>query len=65
VYAWTVGDDAGVEGKMVAEEGEPDWNVEAPHFGQKANPGLISDLQFGQSVFSERPQPLQNVSPSS
>jgi hypothetical protein len=54
-----------VEGKMVAEEGEPDWNVEAPHFGQKANPGLISALQFGQSVFNDRPQPLQNVSPSS
>jgi hypothetical protein len=42
--------------------------VEAPQFGQNARPGLISALQLGQSVFcgaSERPQPLQNVSPSS
>ena len=44
------------------------WNVEAPQLGQNARPGLISALQLGQSVFlgaSERPQPLQNVSPSS
>ncbi len=60
-----VGAGAGVEGKMVACEGELAWNVEAPHFGQKASPGLISALQFGHSVFSDFPHPLQNVSPSS
>ena len=43
--------------------------IDVPHFGQKATPGLISNLQLGQIFFccgaSERPQPLQNVSPAS
>ena len=58
-----------------AEEGiaacvpESDWKTDVPHLGQKATPGLISNLQLGQMFFccgaSERPQPLQNVSPAS
>src|SRR5260370_5752896 len=48
---------------------ETDWKADDPHFGQKATPGLISNLQLEQIFFccgaSERPQPLQNVSPAS
>jgi hypothetical protein len=42
--------------------------VEAPQFGQKEALGFNSAWQLGQYVFdcfNERPQPEQNVSPSS